>query len=110
MLLVTVLLVTVTLALLAPAGIVTLAGTVAAAVLLLESVTTAPPDGAALVRVTVACEVFPPITIEGLKAIVESEAGGGVPLVTVRVADRLALPTNAVIVTKVFVVTAEVLI
>ena len=39
---------------LAPAGTVRLAGTVAAAVLLLVSDTTAPPAGAGAVRVTVA--------------------------------------------------------
>jgi hypothetical protein len=40
-------------ALVAPAGTVTLAGTVATAVLLLDRVTTVPPDGAGLFNVTV---------------------------------------------------------
>jgi hypothetical protein len=40
-------------ALLAPEAMLTLAGTVAAAVLLLESITTAPDDGAAVFSVTV---------------------------------------------------------
>jgi len=44
---------TVNVAVVAPAGTVTLAGTEAAAVLLLESDTTAPPAGAALVSVAV---------------------------------------------------------
>ena len=44
---------TVNVALKAPAGTVTLAGTVAALVLLLDRVTTAPPEGAALVRLAV---------------------------------------------------------
>ena len=50
---VTELVVTVKVALLAPEAMLTLAGTVAAAVLLLESITTAPEDGAAALSVTV---------------------------------------------------------
>ena len=61
----TVLVVTVKVALVAPAGTVTLAGTVATAVLLLDSVTTAPPLGAAPLRVTVPCEELPPVTLLG---------------------------------------------
>jgi hypothetical protein len=53
-------------ALVAPAVTVTLAGTVAAAVLLLPSVTAAPPAGAALLNVTVPVEDAPPITVAGL--------------------------------------------
>jgi hypothetical protein len=62
---VTALVITVKLALVAPAEIVTLAGTVAAGVLLLASVMTAPPEGAAPVSVTVACDVLPPTTLVG---------------------------------------------
>jgi hypothetical protein len=51
--------------LLAPPGMLTLAGTVAAAVLLLERVTTAPEDGAAALSVTVPWEVLPPTTLVG---------------------------------------------
>src|SRR5437016_1025811 len=43
-----------------------LAGTVATAVLLLVTPTTAPPAGAALVSVTVAVEVAPAATLAGL--------------------------------------------
>src|SRR5688500_5319220 len=50
-----------------------LAGTVAVLVLLLDSVTTAPPEGAALVRLAVPCEVVPPTTLAGLSAIPASE-------------------------------------
>jgi hypothetical protein len=64
---------TVNVALKAPAGTVTLAGTAAALVLLLDSVTTAPPEGAALVRLAVPCEVLPPTTLAGLSAIPASE-------------------------------------
>jgi hypothetical protein len=62
---VTELVVTVKVALLAPAAMFTLAGTVAAAVLLLESVTIAPDDGAAALRVTVPWDVLPPTTLVG---------------------------------------------
>ena len=62
-------------ALVAPAATVTVAGTVATLVLLLVSVTTAPPDGAARVRLTVPWELFPPATVVGLSAIEASDAG-----------------------------------
>jgi hypothetical protein len=47
------------------AGTVTLAGTWAIEVLLLDNATTAPPAGAGPVSVTVAVEVFPPVTDVG---------------------------------------------
>ena len=68
---------TVNVVLVAPAAMVTLAGTVATAVLLLNSVTTAPPVGAALVSVAVPCDVLPPTTVDGLSEIADS-AGGDV--------------------------------
>jgi hypothetical protein len=52
-------------ALVAPEATVTLAGTVAAAVLLLVSVTTAPEAGAAALNFTVPCDGFPPTTLVG---------------------------------------------
>ena len=49
-----------------PAGMVSVAGTVTAAALLLLSETTAPPAGAGAVSVTVAETVPPPTTVAGL--------------------------------------------
>jgi hypothetical protein len=74
-----------------PCATETLAGTVAAAVLLLDSDTTKPPDGAAEVRATAPCEEVPPVTLVGFTATVESAAGaaGGE---TVSVALRVAPP------------------
>jgi hypothetical protein len=70
----------------APAATVTLAGTVAAA-LLLDSVTAAPPAGATPLNVTVPLEALPPTTLVGLSESAESVTGAGVPLgVIVRVA------------------------
>src|SRR3989441_10617166 len=71
--------VTVNVALVRPAGPVTLptAGTLAAAGLLLERVTTTPPAGAAALRVTVATEELPPTTLVGFSAKPETVRGGG---------------------------------
>ena len=77
-LLVTLLVETVKVALVDPAGTVTLAGTVAAVVLLLDSETARPPDGAAEVRVTVPVAELPPTTVAELRLSVESDAEDGV--------------------------------
>src|SRR2546425_998360 len=61
-------------ALQAPAGTVTVVGTVATAGSLLESVTTAPSAGAAALRVTVPVEGVPAVTLAGLRL---TETGGG---------------------------------
>jgi hypothetical protein len=63
---------TVNVALLAPAATVTLAGTVAAAMLPLEREMAAPPLGAGPLRLTVPIEGDPPVTLSGLSAIAES--------------------------------------
>jgi hypothetical protein len=70
-------------ALLAPAGTVTLEGTLAAP-LLLESMTCAPPAGAGPLKVTVPVEnCAPPITLEGSSVNEERVDGGGGTGVTV---------------------------
>ena len=63
---------TVKVALLLPAGTVTLPGTVAAAGVPLCSVTTAPPAGAAPVSVTVPVEEAPPTTVAGFRLTEDS--------------------------------------
>ena len=80
---------TVKLALLAPAGMVTLAGTLAA-VSLLESVTCAPAAGAGPLRVTVPVDdCAPPVTLVGFSVSEETVMGGGV---TVSEAVRVVPP------------------
>src|SRR5262245_31493557 len=59
-----------------PAATVTLAGTVAEVELLLN-VTAAPPLGAALVSVTVPCELFPTTTEVGFTLTADRFAGAG---------------------------------
>ena len=94
---------TVKLALVVPTCTVTLDGTVATDVFLLESVTTAPPEGAAAVRVTVPVELFPPLTLVGFRVSEESVAvAGGV---MIREACIELLPRVAVITAVVVVVT-----
>src|SRR5437016_946535 len=64
-------------ALVAQAGTVPVARPLAAAVLLLESATCAPPAGAASPSVTVPVEEFPPVTVAGF-SVSEETAGGDV--------------------------------
>ena len=86
-----------------PAATTRLEGTVAAAELLLERLTVAPPAGAMPVSITVAVEGVPPITLAGLTARADS-AGGA----TVRVAVCVDWPWVAVMETDVVTVTADV--
>ncbi len=80
-------------ALVAPAGTITLEGTLAAAVLLLDSATTAPPDGAAPLSVNVPVEdCVPPTTLVGFTVNEESVGAGGGAGVTVSDADLVAPP------------------
>jgi len=76
-------------ALVAPAATVTLAGTVATAVSLLESVTTVPPEGAAAVSVTVPPTELPPVTFAEPR-FSELKAGAGALGETVSAAVRVA--------------------
>jgi hypothetical protein len=71
------------LALVFPACTVTLEGTVATAVLLLDSVTTAPPDGAALLRATVPLKLLPALTLLGFSEIEETNTVEAGVMVTV---------------------------
>jgi hypothetical protein len=96
--------VTVKVAVVAPAGTVTLPldGTAATLGLLLESVTCAPPLGAGPFRVTVPVEELPAVTVVGLR-LSEERIGG----ITVSEAVRVP-PEDAEIVTVVDVATALV--
>ena len=80
--------VTANVAVVAPAATVTLAGTTADASLL-DSVTTAPPEGALPESVTVPVEPVPPTTLEGLTDTDASVAG---TTVTARLAVCVAPP------------------
>lgn len=81
---------TVKVALVAPAGTVTLAGTLAVPGLLLESMIWAPPAGAGPLSFTVPVEELPPVTLEGL-SVSEERVGSGEG-VTVSVAVRVMPP------------------
>ena len=74
---VTALVLTVNVALVAAAAIVTLEGTVATDVSLLESATCVPPDGAGPLSVTVPLDELPPITLVGFRVSEVSIGGGG---------------------------------
>src|SRR5881396_110231 len=96
---VTVLVLTVKVALVLPAATTTLAGTLAAP-LLLDSVTCAPPAGAGPLSVTVPVEVCaPPVTLVGFKVSEETVGRGGG--ITVSEADGVTPPKDAEMVTEV---------
>jgi len=79
-------------ALLAPPATVTVLGTDATLGALLESVTVAPPCGAAPESITVPLAPEPPVTVCGLTERLCNVAGGGSPagVVTVSVPVRVA--------------------
>jgi hypothetical protein len=91
-------------ALVCAACTVTLDGTVATDVLLLDRLTLAPPEGAAPVNVTVPVELFPPLTLVGFSVSDESVT---LPLAGVIVSDAFCelLPRVAVITAVVVLVT-----
>jgi hypothetical protein len=105
---VTVRLVTVKFAVVAPASTVTVVGTVAALVLPLVSATSAPPLGAAPLKLTVPWAVMPPVTLMGLTATEDRLAGGGGGGggCTVSAAVRVT-PLNVAETTAVFVVATD---
>src|SRR2546427_7885595 len=72
-------------ALVAPAGTVTLPGTLAAAVLSLDSVTCAPPVGAGPSSVAVPVELLPPVTVVGFTPSEERRTARFTMRVAVRV-------------------------
>jgi hypothetical protein len=74
---ITALVLTVNVALVAPAATVRLAGTVAAAVLSLIRETDAPPLGAGPLSVTVPVEGDPPVTLVGFSVSEERVRAGG---------------------------------
>jgi hypothetical protein len=83
---------TLNVAVLAPAGTTTLEGTLAAP-LLLESMTCAPPAGAGPLKATVPVEnCKPPTTLEGFSVNEEIVAAGGVAGATVSVAVLVTPP------------------
>ena len=86
-----------------PAGIVTVAGTVPAAVLPEVRATTNPPVGAALVIVTVPVEAVPPVTAVGLNVSPER-----VGAVSARAAEALVPFTEAEMLAVAFAPTATV--
>jgi hypothetical protein len=107
---VTVVVVTVKVAVVAPAGTVTLAGSDAAA-LLSDNVTTVPAEGAGPVKVTVPVEEVPPVTLEGL-SVREVRAERStvkvavlvVPLSTAEIVTEVLADTGVVVIVNVAVV------
>jgi len=92
---------------------VTLAGTVATLVLLLDKLTTVPPDGAGPLSLTVPCESSPPLTLVGLSVSEERvTAPAGVTLSDACRETPPAVPviTAVVVAVTVCVVTLNVLL
>src|SRR5215471_15145507 len=103
----TALVVIVKVAVVALAGTVTEAGTVAALRLLLASVTTAPPAGAALPSVTVPVLPLPPVTAVG-KTLTLTSGGFSVSVTILDAPTHVAVMLACVTTVTAFVVTANV--
>ena len=87
---VTGLVVTAKVAVVAPAGTVTVVGTWAAAVIELDNAIAAPPAGAGPLSVTVPVDGVPPTTEVGI-SVTEFRTGADTVVVTVKVVVRLTL-------------------
>src|SRR5207247_1925895 len=83
----------------APLGTITLDGTVAAPVLLLDRETTAPPLGADALNCTVPVEELPPVTLDGLRPSETRSRRGGDVTVRVIVVVFVRVPEAPVMVT-----------
>src|SRR5207247_2250316 len=83
----------------APLGTITLDGTVAAPVLLLDRETTAPPLGADALNCTVPVEELPPVTLDGLRPSETRVGRGGDVTVRVIVVVFVRVPEAPVMVT-----------
>src|SRR5947199_64770 len=90
---------TVNVALMAPAGTVTLDGTLARPLLLLDRETTAPPLGADALNCTVPVEELPPVTLDGLRPSETRVGRGGDVTVRVIVVVFVRVPEAPVMVT-----------
>jgi hypothetical protein len=101
--------VTVKVAVVAFAATVTLAGTCAAAALLLERVTTTPPAGARPFRVTVPVEEVPPITTLGVR-VTELNAAAKTFNVAAFVEPYVPEIANAVLAATALVITVKVVV
>ena len=86
---------------------VTLAGTCAAAALLLESATTAPPAGAARLSLTVPVDDVPPVTETGLR-LTELSPPDCTVMLAVRVVPKVPVTVTEVLVATGLVVTGNV--
>lgn len=91
-----------------PAGTVTVAGTVATAVLLLERETMTPPLGAGALSATLPVEEDPPVTLSGLSESEVRVGPGGGCGVTVRDAVWVTPAKDAEMMTEVEAVTGKV--
>ena len=101
---------TVKVALVAPAGTVTLDGTLAAFGRLLPRLTRVPPEGAADDNRTVPVDEVPPVTLVGLTVNDDSDGAEAPDGLTVSVALAVAPPLLAEIVTGVAALTVVVVI